>query len=86
MDFVCGCDLVVCLPEAVFRSVVAGFGLAVLPVPFVLPSVPIRLSWYQRYDTDRAHTWLGGLARVALTARSTPQPNPEPADGTACDS
>ncbi|MFE8017397.1 LysR family transcriptional regulator [Streptomyces antibioticus] len=83
LDFVRGCDLVVCLPEATLRSAVAGSGLAVLPVPLDLPPAPIHLSWHQRYDTDQAHTWLRDLARAALTTRTPPQPNPEPADGTA---
>ncbi|MFF8264885.1 LysR family transcriptional regulator [Streptomyces virginiae] len=59
-------DLVISVPEATTRSVAAGLGLAVLPMPLELPSAPVYLSWHQRYDTDTAHAWLRGLARDAL--------------------
>ncbi|MFC9815498.1 LysR family transcriptional regulator [Streptomyces virginiae] len=59
-------DLVISVPEATTRSLAAGLGLAVLPLPLELPSAPVYLSWHQRYDTDTAHAWLRGLARDAL--------------------
>lgn len=60
-------DLLVTVPEATARSAVADLGLVVLPLPLELPPAPVYLSWHQRYDTDRAHTWLRTLARTALT-------------------
>ncbi|MEC4575132.1 LysR family transcriptional regulator [Streptomyces virginiae] len=60
------CDLVISVPEATTRSLAAGLGLVVLPLPLELPSAPVYLSWHQRYDTDTAHAWLRGLARDAL--------------------
>ncbi|GLV92816.1 MULTISPECIES: LysR family transcriptional regulator [Streptomyces] len=59
-------DLVISVPEATTRSLAAGLGLVVLPLPLELPSAPVYLSWHQRYDTDTAHAWLRGLARDAL--------------------
>ncbi|MFJ3633869.1 LysR family transcriptional regulator [Streptomyces sp. NPDC090112] len=67
LEFVRGSDLLVGVPEATTRSAVADLGLAVLPLPLELPPASLYLSWHQRYDTDRAHTWLRGLARTALT-------------------
>ncbi|MER5383125.1 LysR family transcriptional regulator [Streptomyces sp. NPDC002688] len=66
-EFARSSDLLVTAPEATTRSAVADLGLVVLPLPLDLPSAPIYLSWHQRYDTDRAHTWLRTLARTALT-------------------
>ena len=59
-------DLVVVIPEPTAREVGEELGLVVLPLPIDVPLVPLYLSWHQRYDNDRAHTWLRGLARDAL--------------------
>lgn len=67
LEFARGSDLLITVPEATTRSAVAG--LVLLPVPLELPSAPVYLSWHQRYDTDRAHTWLRRLARTALAMR-----------------
>ncbi|MEV7401937.1 LysR family transcriptional regulator [Streptomyces sp. NPDC091267] len=55
-------DLVVTLPDAVTRTAREQLGLATLLPPLPLPGVPLYLLWHQRYDDDRAHTWLRGLA------------------------
>ncbi|MFK0011374.1 LysR family transcriptional regulator [Streptomyces sp. NPDC091027] len=72
LEFVRGSDLLVGVPEATTRSAVADLGLAVLPLPLELPPASLYLSWHQRYDSDRAHTWLRGLARTALTLGEAP--------------
>ncbi|MFJ4812913.1 LysR family transcriptional regulator [Streptomyces longwoodensis] len=66
LEFVRGSDLLISVPEATARSAAADLGLAVLPLPLDLPLAPVYLSWHQRYDTDKAHRWLRGLAREAL--------------------
>jgi len=68
LRFVQSSDLVVVIPEIAARGVAAGLGLVVLPLPIDIPLVPLYLSWHQRYDNDRAHVWLRGLARDALRA------------------
>jgi DNA-binding transcriptional LysR family regulator len=70
-EFVRGSDLLATAPEITARSAAEDLGLALLPLPFDLPSAPVYLSWHQRYDTDRAHAWLRDLARTALTGPTT---------------
>lgn len=55
-------DLVVTLPDAVTRTAREQLGLVTLSPPLPLPDVPLYLLWHQRYDDDRAHTWLRDLA------------------------
>ncbi|WP_102925650.1 LysR family transcriptional regulator [Streptomyces noursei] len=88
-------DLVISLPDAVTRAAREQLGLTTLPLPFHMPDVPLYLLWHQRYDDDRAHTWLRETAtetiqalftpptatQQALTARSCEVPAPLP---TAC--
>ncbi|MDH6538588.1 LysR family transcriptional regulator [Streptomyces sp. SPB4] len=65
-------DLVVTLPDAVTRAAREQLGLATLPLPVPLPDVPLYLLWHQRYDDDRAHTWLRDLATDTIRALFTP--------------
>ncbi|MEU6965715.1 LysR family transcriptional regulator [Streptomyces chrestomyceticus] len=66
LEFVRGSDLLVTAPESTTRATATALGLALLPLPFELPSAAVYLSWHQRYDTDPAHVWLRDLARTAL--------------------
>ncbi|WP_030397187.1 LysR family transcriptional regulator [Kitasatospora purpeofusca] len=59
-------DLVVTLPDAVTRTARKRLGLVTLPLPLPLPEVPLHLLWHQRYDDDRAHTWLRKLATETI--------------------
>ncbi|MFE6747474.1 LysR family transcriptional regulator [Kitasatospora purpeofusca] len=61
-------DLVVTLPDAVTRTARERLGLVTLPLPLPLPDVPLHLLWHQRYDDDRAHTWLRNLATDTVRA------------------
>ncbi|MFC9431296.1 LysR family transcriptional regulator [Streptomyces sp. NPDC056987] len=65
-------DLVVTLPDAVTRPVRDRLGLITLPLPFRMPDVPLYLLWHQRYDDDRAHTWLRDLATGTVQALFVP--------------
>ncbi len=65
-EFVRDSDLLVTAPESTTRATATALGLALLPLPFELPSAAVYLSWHQRYDTDPAHVWLRDLARSAL--------------------
>ncbi|MFJ6671443.1 LysR family transcriptional regulator [Actinosynnema sp. NPDC091369] len=66
--FVRRTDLVVTVPELTARPAAADLDLVLLPLPVELPPAQVHLSWHQRYDTDRAHAWLRGLARTALVS------------------
>ncbi|WP_328323498.1 LysR family transcriptional regulator [Kribbella sp. NBC_00382] len=61
-------DLLVTVPELTAST--AAEDLALLPLPLDTPPAAVYLSWHQRYDTDRAHTWLRDLARSALQSAS----------------
>lgn len=65
-------DLVVTLPDAVTRTARDRLGLVTLSPPLPLPDVPLYLLWHQRYDDDRAHTWLRDLATETVRALFTP--------------
>ncbi|MFF8902747.1 LysR substrate-binding domain-containing protein [Streptomyces lydicus] len=67
-----GTDLVVTLPDAVTRAARDQLGLVTLPLPLPLPDVPLYLLWHQRYDDDRAHTWLRELAAETVRALFAP--------------
>ncbi|MEU3053436.1 LysR family transcriptional regulator [Streptomyces griseus] len=71
-------DLVVTLPDAVTRTARDQLGLVSMAPPLPLPDVPLYLLWHQRYDDDRAHTWLRDLATETVQALFAP---PAPADG-----
>ncbi|MFC8981091.1 LysR substrate-binding domain-containing protein [Streptomyces sp. NPDC057411] len=63
-----GTDLVVTLPDAVTRTAREQLGLVTLAPPLPLPDVPLYLLWHQRYDDDRAHTWLRETAAETVQA------------------
>ncbi|MFE1382549.1 LysR substrate-binding domain-containing protein [Streptomyces sp. NPDC058740] len=63
-----GTDLVVTLPDAVTRTAREQLGLVTLTPPLPLPDVPLYLLWHQRYDDDRAHTWLRETAAETVQA------------------
>ncbi|MCX5271051.1 LysR family transcriptional regulator [Streptomyces virginiae] len=65
-------DLVVTLPDAVTRTARDRLGLVSLSPPLPLPDVPLYLLWHQRYDDDRAHSWLRDLATETVRALFTP--------------
>ncbi|MFJ2746156.1 LysR family transcriptional regulator [Streptomyces sp. NPDC087440] len=66
-------DLVVTLPDAVTRTAREQLGLVTLRSPLPLPDVPLYLLWHQRYDDDRAHTWLRNLAMETVRELFAPQ-------------
>lgn len=68
-----GTDLVVTLPDAVTRAARYQLGLVTLPLPLQLPDVPLYLLWHQRYDDDRAHTWLRETAAETVQALFAPE-------------
>ncbi|MEV6413769.1 LysR family transcriptional regulator [Kribbella sp. NPDC051718] len=63
-------DLLVTVPELTATTAAKDLDLALLPLPLETPPAAVYLSWHQRYDTDRAHTWLRNLARTALQSAS----------------
>lgn len=74
-----GTDLVVTLPDAVTRTARKQLGLVTLPLPLQLPDVPLYLLWHQRYDDDRAHTWLRETAAETVQALfAPPTASPQP--------
>ncbi|MFJ8628971.1 LysR substrate-binding domain-containing protein [Kitasatospora sp. NPDC093550] len=69
-------DLVVTLPDAVTRAARERLGLVTLPPPLPLPDVPLYLLWHQRYDDDRAHSWLRDTATETVQALFAPPTTP----------
>ncbi|MCZ1011489.1 LysR family transcriptional regulator [Streptomyces lydicus] len=72
-----GTDLVVTLPDAVTRAARDQLGLVTLPLPLQLPDVPLYLLWHQRYEDDRAHTWLRETAAETVQALFAPLTAPQ---------
>lgn len=70
--FVRESDLVVAVTEHLCQPMVTAFGLRMVPIPLDLPAVPAILAWHQRYDNDRAHSWIRNLVRETLQAVSHP--------------
>ncbi|MFD9651503.1 LysR family transcriptional regulator [Streptomyces mirabilis] len=65
-------DLVLTLPDAVTRAAREQLGLITLPLPLQMPAIPLYLLWHQRYDDDRAHSWLRDLATETVQALFVP--------------
>lgn len=65
-------DLALAVPDAVTRAARDHLGLITLPLPLHMPAVPLYLSWHQRHDDDRAHTWLRDLATETVQALFAP--------------
>ncbi|WP_152579619.1 LysR family transcriptional regulator [Bosea sp. LC85] len=51
-------DLVAVVPGLVARELAQRAELAVLPVPFDVPSITIRIGWHGRHQADDGHRWL----------------------------
>jgi len=64
--FVGHSDLVVVVPEHMCRSTIESLGLRTKTVPIDLPTVPLYLSWHERYSGDKAHAWIRGRVRDAF--------------------
>ncbi|MFF3910274.1 LysR family transcriptional regulator [Streptomyces sp. NPDC001848] len=64
--------LVLTLPEAVTRAAREQLGLMRLTLPLQMPAIPLYLLWHQRYDDDRAHTWLRDQATEIVQALFAP--------------
>ncbi|MFJ1568613.1 type 2 periplasmic-binding domain-containing protein [Streptomyces erythrochromogenes] len=77
----------VTLPDAVTRTARDRLGLVALQPPLPLPDVPPYLLWHQRYDDDRAHTWLRETAAETVRALFAPDrlPTAPPPPGPAAD-
>jgi DNA-binding transcriptional LysR family regulator len=56
----------VAVPEHMSAAPAARYGLHLVPLPVEVPLSPLILAWHQRYDTDRAHTWLRTQVRATL--------------------
>jgi len=70
-----GTDLVG-LVTARSRGLADALGLAVLDIPFDLPTLPFGLAWHPRYDADPGHAWLRDTVRDLLATAPTEAPRP----------
>ncbi|MFI6041224.1 LysR family transcriptional regulator [Nocardia sp. NPDC051321] len=59
-------DLVTTVPERMTGAAAAELGLRLMPLPLEPISIPMIVAWHQRYDGDRAHTWLREQLRAAI--------------------
>jgi DNA-binding transcriptional LysR family regulator len=66
LDFARVNDVLVTVPERMSARAVERCGLRLMALPLEVPPVPLILAWHQRYDGDRAHTWLREQVRAAL--------------------
>ncbi|WP_179107013.1 LysR family transcriptional regulator [Variovorax sp. KK3] len=56
-------DLLATMPLRVAESFAQSLPLQVLPLPFELPSLPVRAIWHERMHENHAHRWLRGLVQ-----------------------
>lgn len=55
-------DLVLTLPCRLAEAMGKGEpGIAVAPLPFLLPPFPVAMQWHDRFDGDGGHSWLRQL-------------------------
>ncbi|MFI6167901.1 LysR family transcriptional regulator [Nocardia sp. NPDC051052] len=59
-------DLVTTVPARMSGAAAAELGLRLVPLPLEPISIPVIVAWHQRYDGDRAHTWLREQVRAAI--------------------
>lgn len=62
-------DLVAFVPQLVARELAHRAELAVLPVPFDVPSISIRIGWHARHQADDGHRWLRQKIVEIMAAR-----------------
>ena len=67
-------DLFFTGPQQVFRVLAPGLGLAILPTPIPLPSVPVAVMWQERHAADPGHRWF--RERVATVLERLLQRDP----------
>jgi len=51
-------DLLIVGPRGVLQAAAHWLPLRVLALPFALPSVPVVMTWHERFHDDPAHRWL----------------------------
>lgn len=68
LHFVHESDMVVAVAERMCEALVRALGLQMVAIPLDLPAVTVIHAWHQRYDNDRAHTWLRNQVRETLLA------------------
>jgi DNA-binding transcriptional LysR family regulator len=59
-------QLVTLVPRHMSRTMLDAFDLGATEPPLELPPSPVIVAWHQRYDDDRAHTWLRHTITAAL--------------------
>jgi DNA-binding transcriptional LysR family regulator len=71
LRFAARSDILVVVPEVMCAGELQALDLLTVPLPLEVPPVPIVLTWHQRYDGDKAHSWLRNLARMTLMSMLT---------------
>jgi DNA-binding transcriptional LysR family regulator len=66
LRFAARSDIFVVVPEVMCAGELQALDLLTVPLPLEVPPVPIIMAWHQRYDGDKAHSWLRELARTTL--------------------
>ena len=56
--------------ERMAQAMAAGFGLAIVPLPFLPRGEPVVMAWHPRHAADSAHTWLRGQVLAVVAAAS----------------
>jgi LysR family transcriptional activator of mexEF-oprN operon len=57
-DVVAGSDLLAVVPEHMARAAAKALPIALLPLPFKVPSVDVSMVWHERLHHDPAHKWM----------------------------
>ncbi|MDB5840112.1 MAG: LysR family transcriptional regulator [Herminiimonas sp.] len=67
-------DLLACLPSRAATAMLPMKGIRIMPLPFELPLLTVKLFWHRRNHHDRAARWFRSVVAKVLSEPSAPAP------------
>ena len=61
-------NFVATVTERMAQAIAPGFGLAIVPLPFLPRGEPVVMAWHPRHVADPAHTWLRQQVLAVIAA------------------
>lgn len=63
---IAGTELIACVPKSVADIGVKLFDLTIKPIPFEIPSLPIKAIWHERSQHNPTHQWIRNTLAESL--------------------